>query len=369
MGCLLSLASGLLLSCRFDPDYGPAPYTLPEPTGEEAMKRFVDSLIRTKSAADSLAKAAAVLPAAQQAYVDMKFGMFIHFNMSTFDRCCCPSCYSVSGEWGYPASASVVPDEFHPSKLDIGQWTRTAKSAGMHYMVLTTKHHDGFCIWPSRWNNHSVKYSSWAGGSRDVLREYVDTLAKYGIKVGFYYSIWDKTQGSSIPFIKAQLAELLTNYGPVTELYFDGWKWMINYTRVPYDTIRNLIKTLQPNCLIMENNHYYSMTNTDIVTYETPVDGPPKEGNMLPSEAGQTIRLDKCWFWHPDKECDIMSAQGIVDELLMNNSRHASYLLDLTPDTLGLMPQCIVDRLAEVGQLRESNGLFELHKEPIRSDF
>jgi alpha-L-fucosidase len=362
IGSLLSLVAGLILRCQYDSDFGPAPYTLPVVTTdsteikkklrETAMKQYVDSLIGTKSVADSLAKAASILPAAQQAYVDMKFGMFIHFNMSTFDRCCCSDCRSVAGEWGYAASASVVPDKFRPSKLDIGQWARVAKSAGMKYMVLTAKHHDGFCIWPSRWNDHNVSYSSWAGGSRDILREYCDTLANYGIKVGFYYSIWDKTQGSGIAFIKAQLAELLTNYGPVAELYFDGWGWMIGYNRVPYDSIRNLIKTLQPNCLIMENNHYYAMTNTDVVTYEMPVDGPPKEGNLLPSEAGQTIRLDKCWFWHPDEQCNIMSAQGIVDDLNMSNSRNASYLLDLTPDTLGLMPQCFADRMAEVGVLR-----------------
>lgn len=356
IGCLLSFICGLFLNCQYDSDFGPAPYTIPSLTNEEAMKLYLDSLIGTKSIPDSLEKAATILPSAQQAYVDMKFGMFVHFNMSTFDRCCCTDCRSVAGEWGYAASASVTPDKFQPSKLDIGQWARAAKSAGMKYMVLTTKHHDGFCIWPSRWNDHNVKNSSLSGGNRDILKEYVDTLTKYGIKVGFYYSIWDKTQGSNIKFIKAQLAELLTNYGQITELYFDGWAWVVNYNRVPYDTIRNFIKTLQPNCLIMENNHYYAMKNTDVVTYEMPVDGPPKEGNTLPSEAGQTIRLDNCWFWHPDKECDIMSAQKIIGELEMSNSRNASYLLDLTPDTQGLMPQCVVDRLVEVGQLLSTDA-------------
>jgi alpha-L-fucosidase len=352
MGCLLSFVFGLLFSCQYDSNFGPAPYTLPVMSRDEAMKRYIDSVIATKSVADSLAKAAAVLPTEAQKYVDMKFGMFIHFNMSTFDRCCAAGSRSPSGEWGYAASASVTPDKFHPSKLDIGQWARAAKSAGMKYMVLTTKHHDGFCIWPSKWNDHNVSNSSWGGGNRDVIREFVDTLKKYDIKVGFYYSIWDKTQGSSTKFIKAQLTELLTNYGPITELYFDGWGWQVGYNYVPYDTIRNLIKTLQPSCLIMENNHYHTNKNTDVVTYETPVEGPPDANNTLPSEAGQTIRGDHCWFWHPDEECNIMSAQAILEDLTMNNSRHASYLLDLTPDTLGLMPQCVVDRMAEVGQLR-----------------
>src|SRR5659263_277147 len=94
VSCILSMVSGLTLNCKFDPAYGPAPYTIPVPLIEERMKMYVDSVIRTKSVADSLAKAASILSTAQQAYVDMKFGMFIHFNMSTFDRCCCPTCKS-----------------------------------------------------------------------------------------------------------------------------------------------------------------------------------------------------------------------------------------------------------------------------------
>jgi alpha-L-fucosidase len=271
--------------------------------------------------------------------------------MSTFDRCCCEKCLSVSGEWGRAASSTVVPSLFKPSKLDIGQWVRTAKSAGMKYMVLTTKHHDGFCIWPSRWNEHNIKNSSWRDGKGDVLREFVDTLHANGIKVGFYYSIWDHTNGSDTTFLKAQLAELLTNYGPIAELYFDGWGWMVGYNKVPYATIRNLVKTLQPGCLISENNYYKSLKNTEIVTWEKAVVGFPPEGNVLPSEAGNTIRTEGCWFWHPTAECNILPAQTIVSDLTNMNLRNASYLLDLTPDTTGLMPQCEVDRMAEVGQL------------------
>lgn len=350
--CMLFIMLVLGLNCQYASDLGPAPYTPPALTGEAAMKHYVDSILQTKSATDSLSKAAANLKTNQQAYVDMKFGMFVHFSMSTFDRCCCTECYGPAGEWGYPASASVVPNKFHPQKLDIGQWAKVAKSAGMKYMVLTTKHHDGFCTWPSKFNKHNVKYSSWANGNRDVLREYVDTLTKYGIKVGIYYSIWDKTTGSSIPFIRAQLTELLTNYGPITELYFDGWGWVVKYTKVPFDTINNLVKTLQPNCLIMENNHEKTMKNTDVITYEIRITGAPPEGNTIPSEGGLTIRTDDSWFWHPDLECEILSAQKIVDELTLLNSRNTSFLLDLGPDTLGLMPSCIVERMAEVGKLR-----------------
>ena len=316
------------------------------------MDYYTNSLVQNDSAADSLVKAASNLAALQQAYVNMKFGMFINFNMSTFERCCCAACNSVSGEWADAASATVVPNLFRPSQLNCGQWADAAKSAGMKYMVLTAKHHDGFCLWPSRWNSHNVKNSSWGSGKRDVVKEFVDSARTRGIKVGLYYSMWDHTNGSDLRFIKAQLAELLTNYGPITCIWFDGWGWMVGYNTVPYDTIRNLVKTLQPNCLIVENNHYYNLTNSEIVEFEMPIDGTPPAGNIQPAEGCQPIRTDYCWFWHPNNECNIMPTQNIINELTTVNSHNASYLLDLTPDTLGLIPQCQVDAMANVGVLR-----------------
>lgn len=127
---------------------------------------------------------------------------------------------------------------------------------------------------------------------------------------------------------------------------------MVGYIRVPYDTIRKVVKTLQPNCLIVENNHYYTLKNTDIVEYEMPIDGLPPVGNIQPAEGWQPIRTDSCWFWHPNNECDIMSTQNIIDELTAVNSHNAGYLLGLTPDTLGLIPQCQVDVMTNVGVLR-----------------
>ena len=363
ISCLLAFTVGLILTCKFETAYGPTPYALPIPSKGDSvaiaaahldslMHIYLDSLIKTKSVSDSIAKANSDLSSALQAYVGLKFGMFVHFNMSTFNRCCCDSCVSVGGEWGRPASATVTPDLFHPSQLDIGQWVRVAKSAGMKYMVLTTKHHDGFCIWPTRWKAHSIKNSSWRGGKGDVLREFVDTLRANGIKVGFYYSIWDHTSGSDTTFIKAQLAELLTNYGPITELYTDGWAWMVGYHMVPYATIRNLVKTLQPDCLMSENQETDRQLNyTEIVTWERAVVGYPPIGNPYPSEAGNTIRTDGCWFWHPVNECNIQQAPNIVNDLTMLNSRNTSFLYDLTPDTTGLIPQCEVTTMAQVGQL------------------
>jgi len=285
----------------------------------------------------------------RQAYTDMKFGMFLHFNMSTYDRCCCPECYSVDGEWGLP-STQVDIKQFKASKLDCGQWADVAKSAGMKYMILTSKHHDGFCIWPTKHTEYCVRN---AGDTTDIIRAFVDSARARELKVGFYYSIRDYSNGHDVDFIKGQITELLTNYGDIVCLWFDGWGWGPGYNLVPYDTIKNLIKSIQPSCLLAENNHRFNTEFSEIIEYEMPIDGPPKIDNVKPAEGGQVIRAsaDHCWFWHPIDECTLMPAKDIVDELKMCNSRNATYLLDLTPDTLGLIPQCQVERMREVGDL------------------
>jgi hypothetical protein len=282
----------------------------------------------------------------RQAYTDLGFGMFLHFNMSTFDRCCCADCYSVSGEWGL---ASRDPKLFRPSQLNCGQWADVAKSAGCKYMVLVAKHHDGFCLWPTSYTNYCVTN---AGVTRDVIREFVDSARAEGMKVGLYYSIRDLTNGYSLGFIKGQLTELLSNYGDLICLWYDGWGWGPGYNRVPYDSIRRLIKSIQPNCLIVENNHEFTTVHSEMIEYEMPIDGPPPQSNTRPAEGNEPIRSDMCWFWHPNGNCNLKTAQNIVDQLRENNSSHASYLLDLTPDTTGLIPQCQADRMQEVGQLR-----------------
>ena len=121
---------------------------------------------------------------------------------------------------------------------------------------------------------------------------------------------------------------------------------------MPYDSVRAIIKSIQPNCLIVENNHEFTTVHSEMIEYEMPIDGPPPLSNRRPAEGNEPIRGDDCWFWHPDGNCDLMSAQEIVKQLKDNNAGNASYLLDLTPDTSGLIPQCQVNRMKEVGTLR-----------------
>jgi len=295
-------------------------------------------------------KTASALDSARQAYADLKFGMFYHFNMSTFDRCCCEHCLTVSGEWGLQ---NRDPKLFRPTQLNCGQWADAAKAAGCKYMVLVTKHHDGFCLWPTKYTQYCV---SSASCTTDVAQQFVDSARSRDMKVGFYYSMRDLTNGYSLNFIKGQLTELLTKYGDIICLWFDGWGWDVGYKNVPYDTIWNLIHTIQPKCMLIENNREYNTKHSDIPEWEQPVGGPPPLNNTMPAEGNEPVNYnatkpERCWFWHPSIECELMTEQMIVANLKHNNTGHAAYLLDLTPDTLGLIPQCQVELMKKVGTL------------------
>jgi alpha-L-fucosidase len=185
----------------------------------------------------------------QQRFVDLRFGMFVHFNMATFqDR-----------EWGDPTS---VPDLFHPTALDTDQWAAAAQSAKMTWGCLTTRHHDGFCIWPTKTRAASVGQTS---RSTDIVRAYVNSFRNAGLRVGLYYSILSlrddirhfNVTPANVKLIKDQLAELLTGYGEVDILITDGWDepWSrITYEEVPFQEIYEHIKNLQPNCLLCDLN-------------------------------------------------------------------------------------------------------------------
>jgi len=156
------------------------------------------------------------LPSPQQlAWQRHEFIAFAHFGMNTFtDR-----------EWG---EGKEDPTLFNPTDFDARQWAAVLKDAGVKLLILTAKHHDGFCLWPSQFTEHCVKNSPWRGGKGDVVREVVDALREKQIRVGLYLSPWDRNQptyGDSPKYNQyfcSQLRELLTNYGPIDEVWFDG---------------------------------------------------------------------------------------------------------------------------------------------------
>lgn len=192
-------------------------------------------------------KLAEIVPHERQLrFQQLEFYAFIHFTVNTFtDR-----------EWG---DGTESPEIFRPDKLDADQWVRAVKSAGMKGLILTCKHHDGFCLWQSKTTKHTVAYSPWKNGCGDVVREVSKSCKKYGIKFGVYLSPWDRNctlygQGKAYDdFFVKQLTELLTNYGEVFSVWFDGACGEgANGKKQYYDWERyySVIRELQPNACI-----------------------------------------------------------------------------------------------------------------------
>jgi alpha-L-fucosidase len=282
----------------------------------------------------------------QRAYVELRFGMFIHFGILTY-----------TGSW---AQGNLPIDMFNPTKLDPAQWADAAVAAKMKFGILTTKHHDGFALWPSRVGSFSVKNISWRGGEGDVVRDYVTAFRAKGLLPGLYFSMFDATQGiegpesltpQKIELIKTQLKELLTNYGEIPVLFIDGWSWKMGHLALAYQEIHDLVKSLQPNCLLADNTHLASPWDVDLVHFEEPqgVFAPP--GNTYPAHQGQKINQagGNDWFWAPSVG-DLMSVSSIVDGHLKKlEPLWTNFVLNCPPNRDGLMDPSIVSRLAEVG--------------------
>lgn len=289
----------------------------------------------------------------QKRFLDTHMGMFIHFNMATFqDR-----------EWGDPNGPT---EGFRPTALDTDQWAGAARSANMGYGCLTTKHHDGFPIWPSK----TVKDHA----SVDVVRSYVDSFRRAGLRVGLYYSILDlrhdirhfNVTPAKIRLIEEQLTELLTGYGPIDFLIFDGWDapWSrITYEEVPFHRIYALVKSLQPNCLVCDLNAasypsgglYYG----DLKAFEQNAGQAVPGGNRLP--ALSCVTLTEGWFWKTgDEDRPLKSVHQVVEEWLKpQNAVHCNLIVNAAPTREGRLAPNVVARLEEMGRLWQNPGPME----------
>ncbi|GAA1359915.1 alpha-L-fucosidase [Streptomyces beijiangensis] len=276
-------------------------------------------------------------PAAQKWVKDNPFGMFMHFNMSTYQ----------DAQWADP---NGNPADFNPTNLDADQWAKSMKAAGMQFGVLTAKHHDGFALWPTKYSDYSIAASPYKNGKGDIVREYVDAMHANGLKVGLYFSIWDRHNGDSTELIENQLRELLTEYGQIDYLWFDGWGWNIPYSQIPYQPVRDMIRKTSPRTVVANNDHEDTLRTTDVIVYEVPVQGMPPATNPRPTDASDTLDTNRTWF-HTTGTGAPRPADEIVSNLQKANAGNALFLLNVAPDLTGRIPDEYVDRLKEIGQL------------------
>lgn len=306
----------------------------------------------------------------QRAWQDWELGMFFHFGINTF----------TDSEWG---NGDEDPRQFSPERLDTRQWVRAPKAAGFQYIILTAKHHDGFCLWPSSVTDHSVRQSPWRGGQGDIVREFTDAAHAEGLGPGVYLSPWDRHEPcyGNTPryndFYISQLPELLTRYGPLVEVWFDGANGEgPNGRHQVYDwpRIHRTVRELQPNALIFSDSGpdirwignergiagdpNWCPVNPDLVP-EPGLDAPEvvealQHGNPPPEgrvwRAGETpVSIRPGWFWHEVEDNKQKSADELFEIYCMCVGRNANLLLNVPPTREGLLHPTDVRILKEFG--------------------
>lgn len=314
------------------------------------------------------------LPSERQlAWHELEFYAFVHFNMNTF----------TDMEWGF---GSESPELFNPTELDCRQWARVCKDAGMRGIILTAKHHDGFCLWPSAYTEHSVKNSPWKDGKGDVVQELADACNEYGLKLGIYLSPWDRNHAeygtdAYITYFRNQLTELLTNYGDVFEVWFDGANGGTGYygganenrkidnkTYYDWPNTRKIVRELQPQavmfsdagpdvrwvgnesgwagetnwCLQKRDEFYPGHAPNRMDLTNGQIDGT----HWVPAEVDVSIRPG--WYYHQSEDHKVKSVKQLVDIYYHSIGRNASFLLNFPVDTRGLIHENDVEQLMKM---------------------
>lgn len=320
-----------------------------------------------------------VVPTPQQlAWQQLELTAFIHFGMNTF----------TGREWG---DGTEDPTLFNPTDFNAEQWVSTLQEAGFKMLILTAKHHDGFCLWPTATTQHSVAFSPWRDGQGDVVKEVKAACDKYNMKFGVYLSPWDRnaeSYGDSPRYnalLTEQLTELLTRYGEIHEVWFDGANGEGPNGRVQeYDWVRfyHVIDSLQPSAVkaIMGNDvrwvgneqglgreTEWSVTplqpdiNESIISENRRLDISPTANDLgsqelianaktiywYPSEVDVSIRPG--WFYHPEEDERVKTLKELVDIYYQSVGMNSVLLLNIPPDTRGQLHEVDVQRLKEFG--------------------
>ncbi len=321
----------------------------------------------------------------QLAWHEMEMNAFVHFTTNTF----------TGKEWGY---GDESPSIFNPTAFDADQWISTFKETGFKGVILTCKHHDGFCLWPSKFTEHSVKNSPFKNGEGDVVRAVAEACKKYGLKFGVYLSPWDRNHKdygtpAYIDYYRNQLNELFTTYGPIFEMWFDGAnggdgfyggkreKRSINgATYYDWPTTLNQVRALEPNIIFFSDagpgvrwvgneKGIAGETNWNTISTDTLYAGKAGIENLLntgsengnkwiPAEVDVSIRPG--WFYHADQDSLVKTPEQLMDIYLTSVGRGSTLLLNIPPDQRGLVHENDVTSL---------KGFRKLLDETFKSDF
>lgn len=311
----------------------------------------------------------------QLKWQEMEMYAFIHFSMNTF----------TDMEWGY---GDKDPKLFNPTQMDCRQWARICKEAGFKGIILTTKHHDGFCLWPSKYTNYSVKASPWKNGKGDVIAELRKACDEYGLKLGLYLSPWDRNSAvygtpDYITYFRNQLKEILTNYGNIFEMWFDGANGGTGYygganeqrtidrkTYYDWPNTYKLVYSLQPNIMLFSDagpdcrwcgteEGWVGETNWSALRrdevwpgwpdYEQLRNGHEDGNHWVPAEVNTSIRPG--WFYHASEDSKVKTPQQLVELYYNSIGRNGNMILNLPVDRRGLVNELDEKSLLEFARI------------------
>lgn len=302
------------------------------------------------------------LPSERQlAWQDLEYYAFFHFNMNTF----------TDMEWGL---GGEDPALFNPTDLDVNQWVETVKKAGMKGVIITAKHHDGFCLWPTKTTEHSIKNSPYKDGKGDLVKELAEASKKHGLKFGVYLSPWDRNSeyygtDKYVTIFHEQLRELLTNYGPIFEVWFDGanggtgyygganeMRKIDNKTYYQWDKTEAIVRELQPDAVIFgdggpdirwvgNEQGWANQTNWSIMRRDEIYPGWPRYKELrsghedgthwLPAECDVSIRPG--WYYHASEDHQVKTLTQLLDIYYSSIGRNSNLLLNIPVDSRGLI--------------------------------
>ena len=302
---------------------------------------------------------------------EKEFYLFMHFGPNTFTNL----------EWGHGTEKEEI---FNPTGLDCEQWCRIARASGATGIIITAKHHDGFCLWPSKYSTHTVRESKWKNGKGDVLKELSAACKKYGLRFGVYISPWDRnhpdygTEKYNDVFVN-MMKELFTNYGPIWELWWDGANGEgPNGKKQVYDWKRfeKTVRELSPNTVVFSDigpdirwcgNESGIAGTTNWNTLDTagftrgagaPSQDTLNTGNVhgkawIPAECDVSIRPG--WFWHENENSKVKTPEELFSLYLKSVGRGANLLLNVPPDRRGLIHENDSAALVGFKKLKDLN--------------